>query len=187
MKLPKREWVPLPQCVELVVKTTNCQTDQAREALIGGLRDGRIRSRAFDNFGAEHNEIRHEDWYEPIDWESNKLYAHESSGWHGYDITFESIEINRSDILKWLTDHSASPGRDSRQGRRGSRPPKYDWDGVYVEIIRVAVQQGLPRTQAELVRHIQNWFSEVANEEPTESEIKKRISRIYHALGLADN
>jgi hypothetical protein len=66
---------------------------------------------------------------------------------------------------------------------RGGRPTEYDWDSFTLEIIRRANNlDGLPDSQAELIRDMQQWFANTFDTEPAESSIKSRISKIYRYL-----
>lgn len=71
---------------------------------------------------------------------------------------------------------------------KGGRPPQYDWDSFTMEIIyRANHPDGLPPTQAELMRDMLAWFQERCGAEPAESSVKSRISKIYNYLDLAKN
>jgi hypothetical protein len=70
----------------------------------------------------------------------------------------------------------------------GGRPPEYDWDSFISEVIRRANSpDGLPETQAELIRDMLLWFSDTYGVEPAESAVKQRISKIYNYLKKAKN
>ena len=68
-------------------------------------------------------------------------------------------------------------------GMRGA-PPRYDWEGCMCELGAIAHDEGLPETQAELVRRVLDWFSASAGPEgvPSESAVKQRVSRFWHRL-----
>jgi hypothetical protein len=68
----------------------------------------------------------------------------------------------------------------SRSAKRhpGGRPATYDWEGVLTHVASFIHENGLPKTQAELVRVMQDWFNE-KGEIPVESEMKKRARRIF--------
>lgn len=71
---------------------------------------------------------------------------------------------------------------------RGGRPVQYDWDTFTMEIIRRAnLPDGLPETQADLIRDMLSWFQTTAGHEPAESAVKSRISKIYKYLSEAKN
>lgn len=66
---------------------------------------------------------------------------------------------------------------------RGGRPPEYDWDSFMLEIIRRAnTPDGLPDSQAELVRDMLQWFTDTFGSEPADSSVKLRTSKIYKYL-----
>lgn len=65
----------------------------------------------------------------------------------------------------------------------GGRPTEYDWDSFMLEIIRRAnTPDGLPDSQAELVREMLQWFTDKFGSEPAESSVKQRTSKIYKYL-----
>ncbi len=71
---------------------------------------------------------------------------------------------------------------------RGGRPQEYDWDTFLLEIIRKAnTPDGLPDKQADLVKDMLFWFQETYSNEPAESAVKARISKIYRYLAEAKN
>jgi len=69
----------------------------------------------------------------------------------------------------------------------GGRPPKWDWDACWAEICRRVHFDGLPVTQAELVRELQEWFVERYGDAPSDSQIKERVSKVFRALREAEN
>jgi hypothetical protein len=76
----------------------------------------------------------------------------------------------------------------SKAINKGGRPQEYDWDSFTMEIIHRANQpDGLPDTQAELVRDMLSWFNDRFASEPAESSVKSRISKIYKYLAEAKN
>ena len=65
----------------------------------------------------------------------------------------------------------------------GGRPAEYDWDSFMLEIIRRAhTPDGLPDSQAQLVRDMLEWFTATSGSEPAESSVKLRTSKIYKYL-----
>lgn len=71
---------------------------------------------------------------------------------------------------------------------RGGRPAQYDWDSFTMEIIhRANLPDGLPEKQADLVREMLAWFQAKYDQEPAESAVKARISKIYKYLDEARN
>ncbi len=84
------------------------------------------------------------------------------------------------------TVQAGSAIKNQSERKRG-RPQEYDWDSFIFEIIKRANSpDGLPETQAELVRIMLQWFLETAGGEPAESSVKSRISKIYRYLNKAE-
>ena len=65
---------------------------------------------------------------------------------------------------------------------KGGRPPKYDWDAFIIEIIRIAEDEQLPDTRAELTRRMLDWFVDTYGEQPTERLVSERIGNLYKVL-----
>jgi hypothetical protein len=71
---------------------------------------------------------------------------------------------------------------------RGGRPAQYDWDSFTMEIVRRAnLPDGLPEKQADLVREMLSWFQTTYDQEPAESAVKARISKVYRYLEQVKN
>ena len=69
----------------------------------------------------------------------------------------------------------------ARSGKRGA-PPKYDWDEFYCELAVSMQIDGLPESQAAIVRRMMEWFAE-RNQYPDLSTVKKKVAllwRRYH-------
>jgi hypothetical protein len=63
-------------------------------------------------------------------------------------------------------------------------PPRHDWEDFMCELGVIAHNEGLPEVQAETVRRMMDWFSVTygADNVPSESAVKQRVSRFYHRL-----
>ena len=81
-----------------------------------------------------------------------------------------------------LTDRMASP-----QGRKRGRPPKWDWEGLLVETIRVVHEEGVPDSLADLKKKMLAWCQANWKDEPAVSEVSKRASAVWHALRPPEN
>lgn len=60
----------------------------------------------------------------------------------------------------------------------------YDWDGMYLTLIRRVHERGVPPTQAEWVGEVQEWFvgTSQTGKVPDERTIRRRITPIWKAL-----
>ena len=64
------------------------------------------------------------------------------------------------------------------KGRPGAKA-RYDWDAFAREIVRLAqTPDGLPEPQAELEKHMADWFNETYGTIPAESTIRKRLVKV---------
>lgn len=96
----------------------------------------------------------------------------------------EGLELSDSD-LNANVRHGEKSEEEASEGepKLRHRPPKYDWDLFYAEIIRIAnTPDGLPETQATLKDNMLSWFNERFGEEPSDSSVKKKIIKIYKYL-----
>lgn len=104
--------------------------------------------------------------------------------------TLAAFEKNEGSVR--VAHHNLSdlskPNTMPQMPNRGGRPQEYDWDAFTMEIIRQAnLPDGLPETQADLVRNMLLWFQSTYGQEPAESAVKSRISKIYRYLAEAKN
>lgn len=96
---------------------------------------------------------------------------------------FDTLLLNQAANEQKSGDAKAV--QDTKPINKGGRPPEHDWDACIIEIIRIAhTPDGLPDSQAELVRKLSEWFDKTYGNEPAESSIKSRVSMIYSKLGL---
>ncbi len=60
----------------------------------------------------------------------------------------------------------------------------YDWAGMNVEITRRVFEEGLPKSQGEWIRELQDWFSTQSEDGsfPDEKSIRLRLAPILRAL-----
>jgi len=76
---------------------------------------------------------------------------------------------------------STAPPKTRRPGP--GAPPRHDWDTFYAVLARRIHEHGLPRTQAELVREMRDWFERREDEyAPDESTIARKIRIVWQEL-----
>jgi hypothetical protein len=89
-------------------------------------------------------------------------------------------ELSRADLAA-----SNQPQRRAARtiGRDvGGRPPNYDWDRIWVEIVRVVHEEGLPARKSQLVEKIQQWCEDEYGRQPSESTLKPKIALLWEVL-----
>jgi len=70
------------------------------------------------------------------------------------------------------------------EGAGLSEDGDYNWPGMHVEITRRVFEEGLPASQAEWIRELQDWFSNNSCDGtfPDESSIRRRLKPVLDAL-----
>ena len=101
------------------------------------------------------------------------------------------LMVNESHLMDWIypPQEGAEPSRPEGERReatvpaqvrnRGGAPAKYDWDSFWVELVVRADLDGLPEVRSELQRSMMDWCAKNWPNEPSESEVRKRLTMIY--------
>jgi hypothetical protein len=73
----------------------------------------------------------------------------------------------------------------SPAGQRGA-PPRYDWDAFWCELAVMLQVEGMPPTQAAVIRRMEAWFAE-RGQFPDPSTVKRKVALLWrhHAEALA--
>jgi hypothetical protein len=100
-----------------------------------------------------------------------------------YDEQQFELAVFRSDAYD--AQQTSPSATHPRRTNKGGRPAKYDWIGATLEIGRIAALEGLPPERSKLLHRLIDWMTENWPEVPSESEVRKLISRAYDTPGLA--
>ena len=105
-------------------------------------------------------------------------YVTEPAG--GVEVSIADLLISGQDVLRFEDEYDLLRRIG---GGTGALSP-YDWEGMYVAMIKRIHEDGLPATQAELIGELQEWFANVAEngEVPDESTIRRRLRPFWRAL-----
>lgn len=68
-------------------------------------------------------------------------------------------------------------GRERR--KRIGRPPIYDWDFVWTEIIKSILTRSVPTSQAKFAEYLQQRYLARYNEQPGDTEMKKHVKKVW--------
>jgi hypothetical protein len=101
----------------------------------------------------------------------------------GVEVSALDVLVTRAEVLRFEREHELHRG-DQPVGRRAPGPgvpPRYDWDSFFVALARRIFVQGLPSTQAELVREMLEWFQR-RNDEPDESTVRRKVAMVWREL-----
>jgi hypothetical protein len=104
----------------------------------------------------------------------------------------------RDGLLVTVADVHVTPGECERFERgqgvtgsatganarhRGGRPPAHDWEALYGWAARRVHDQGLPASQAELVREALDWLGAKGDDAlPDESTVRRKLAGFWRAL-----
>lgn len=100
-----------------------------------------------------------------------------------FQIFGERFEAIRQRSIRSLELRRSSFTNSKNQG---GRPPTHDWEGAIVHITMLAnTPDGLPEgkgAQAKVERFMRDWFIQETGDAPSDSEIRKRASRVMAGL-----
>lgn len=98
----------------------------------------------------------------------------------GVEVSIADLLISGQDVLRFEDEYDLLRRIG---GGTGALSP-YDWEGMYVAMIKRIHEHGLPATQAELIGELQEWFGNIAEsgDVPDESTIRRRLRPFWRAL-----
>ena len=98
----------------------------------------------------------------------------------GVEVSIADLLIGGQDVLRFEDEYDLLRRIG---GGTGALSP-YDWEGMYVAMVKRIHEHGLPATQTELIGELQEWFGNVAEsgEVPDESTIRRRLRPFWRAL-----
>ncbi|MBF0354927.1 MAG: hypothetical protein HQL43_06810 [Alphaproteobacteria bacterium] len=96
------------------------------------------------------------------------------------DLLIRRLEVERFEASNALSSSGALEASARRSGP--GAPQKYDWDGFWIEACRHVHDEGIPSTQAAMVRDLLDWFDAKGGSSPDPSTVKKKVSRLWKAL-----
>lgn len=130
------------------------------------------------------------DWYDPVAGvancrcdppltiEPNNINAEKTVAYRANGQVRILREELDAELAKADTTASTNAGREEPQTKKrgAGRLPQYEWDEFWREVVRIAnTSDGLPKTQAELVKHMANWCLNKWGREPSLSVIKEKL------------
>lgn len=96
----------------------------------------------------------------------------------------DDLVICRAEMERFEKVLGVTPAPET-QGRRGA-PQRFDWDSFWIEVCRIVHEDGIPLTQSELVRRMNEWFDTHDRASPDESTVKKKLKPLWHTLRPAE-
>jgi hypothetical protein len=107
---------------------------------------------------------------------------------HGLRLTRADLLLSADDVVAFEEQCDLLRRKGARRGGGGGSEPRYDWDGMFVEMVRIINEQGMPQKQSDFVSMIIDWFHNASDngEIPDESTIRKRVVPVWRRLSDLD-
>lgn len=116
-----------------------------------------------------------------------RIHRHDDEDWlfitdplGGVEVHIGDLVVTTQELARFEEEHEIF-----KRSLGGAGPSlKYDWDGMYLQVIVRIHEQGLPETQTEFVGEMQEWFSRRSEtgDAPDERTIRRRLNPIWRAL-----
>jgi hypothetical protein len=171
--------------------------DQSERDIPGKIRTGRSQVRPPPQLRPEdldwNSSKPHSAWHtgpDPVEayailgwaWRPRRIALLELSTNHLIDIfcsaSGDSVGTSRASNGVPVEKRTAQP-LPSKPASTGGRPAKYDWDAFTRELLRLAnTPDGLP-DRAATTKHMKEWCVREWGDEPSDSAIRDKITRIY--------
>jgi hypothetical protein len=106
----------------------------------------------------------------------------------GLRLTRADLLLRADDVVAFEEECDLLRRKGGRKGGGGGSDPRYDWDGMFVEMVRIINEQGMPQKQSDFVSMIIDWFHNASEngEIPDESTIRKRVVPVWRRLSNLD-
>ena len=100
----------------------------------------------------------------------------------GLTITIADVHVTAAEVDRFERGASSGPASNGWRGK-GGRPPTRDWEALYGWAARRVHDQGLPASQAELIREALDWLGSQGDDAlPDESTVRRKLAGFWRAL-----
>lgn len=95
-------------------------------------------------------------------------------------------ELERFEAAQAAEAAEAAPAAAAPPARQRGAPPRYDWDAFWCELAVMLQVEGMPATQASVIRRMEGWFA-ARGQFPDPSTVKRKVALLWrrHAEALA--
>lgn len=112
------------------------------------------------------------------------------------DPAYRCVDVKSADMLAvWPTPSMQPPAANpaaptvseksedwASKRNKGGAPQKYDWDAMWIEVVRLADAEQIP-DRPTLSRHLLAWFVEQTGSEPGDTVFKQKMAKLFDTLG----
>ena len=167
MEIDEGQWEPMPHGHKRLVGPADLHATDAWHV----IRSGSLTVRFLKGAGHEYMRIADHDHPD------------------GYLVPRADLVVRREELERFEREQGVGDGDRPPPvvlvgGARGAQP-RYDWDAFWIELCRSVYADGLPASQAELVRQMRDWF-EMTGSAPDDSTIKKKLAPLWRTLRASD-
>jgi hypothetical protein len=99
------------------------------------------------------------------------------------------VEMSERHLLEyWPIVSQAPPEKDAvpppgeATQNKGGAPGKWDWEGAYIEMARIAVLDDENVDCVTLNERVKHWFVGEVDNHPSDSQIREKVKRFHEAL-----
>ena len=65
----------------------------------------------------------------------------------------------------------------------GGAPPKWDWEGAYIQLGRIHILEDDNALSRDVLnKRLENWFMDTTGKCPSDSEIRKKVKRFHETI-----
>ena len=98
----------------------------------------------------------------------------------GIEITLDTLVIMADDVIRFERDCDV----ERRPAVSVNSTKQYDWNGMYLSLIKRVHDQGVPESQNAWIGEVQEWFvkNSVNDEVPDERTIRRHITPVWKSL-----
>jgi hypothetical protein len=157
-ELPMPDWLTLAEAVEEIQKTQGCSEYEAKMEMFGELFNGVRKAKGIRDDIEQEIEGK----------------------WFIGQIGEQGVDWSRSAIRKYgveYLDVKVSPA--ARSADEGSRPPKFNWDQFWLELVRIAnTADGLPEDRGELERRMLDFCVARFSDPPGAAVIRDKLAML---------
>jgi hypothetical protein len=159
-EVPMPDWLTLAETVEEIQKTHGCSDYEAKMEMFGELFNGVRKAKGIRDDIEQEIEGK---WFigqigeQGVDWSRSAIRK--------YGVEYASVKVSPA-------APSADPGKESR-------PPKFNWDQFWLEVVRIAnTADGLPEDRGELQRRIVDFCVTRFSDPPGAAAIRDKLAML---------
>jgi hypothetical protein len=147
------------------------------------LSTGQLQAFDFGNRG-EKQLIRAEFWQNIPEGIRRDVFQKGTGSMTHHQMPFREIVVLEDDLVKVLPPEDNAISVESMEpssiGKAG-RHPKYDWDQIWAGIVRIVHDNGLPKSQEEMIYKVQLWYDKFVATDgaPSRSALQPRIKKLF--------